>query len=115
MRRKFRESNGDSNSDIDFNANLKNNRFKILLIAGSIAVGAFFVYLFIITRDLPSLQQLEDYKPKLASKVYSADMKIIHEYYEQKRSFVPLEEMPEILVQAVIATEDRRFYEHWGM
>ncbi|MFQ5636556.1 MAG: penicillin-binding protein 1A [bacterium] len=72
------------------------------------------IYLFIISRDLPSLQQLEDYKPKLASKVYSADMKIIHEYYEEKRSYVPLEEMPPALVKAVIATEDRTFYQHWG-
>jgi penicillin-binding protein 1A len=89
------------------------------LATGLLVVGAFsfacLIYLWIISRDLPSLKQLEEYKPKLASKVYSADMKIIHEYFEEKRSYVPLEEMPDALIKAVIATEDRRFYDHWGM
>jgi len=76
---------------------------------------AVSIYITLLTRDLPSLQQLESYKPKLASKVYSIDMQVIYEYYEEKRSFVPLEEMPEHLIQAVIATEDRKFYDHWGM
>ena len=83
------------------------------------AVFAVFLsgvaFLYFLSRDLPSLQQLEDYRPKLSSKVYSSDLKLIHEYYIEKRSFVPLEEMPEALKQAVIATEDRRFYDHWGM
>lgn len=77
-------------------------------------VSAGLAYLYVISRDLPSLKQLEEYKPKLASKVYSADMKVIHEYFEEKRSFTPLEEMPPALIQAVIATEDRKFHDHWG-
>jgi penicillin-binding protein 1A len=89
------------------------------LAASFIVVGLVFltgvIYLFVITRDLPSLEQLESYRPKLASKVYSADMKIIYEYFEEKRSFIPIEEMPDALIKAVIATEDRRFYDHWGM
>jgi len=94
---------------------LQVNKLKIFFLAFSAIILAGSTYLFFITRDLPSLQQLESYKPKLASKVYSADMQMIHEYFEEKRSFVPLEEMPQELIQAVIATEDRRFYDHWGM
>lgn len=82
---------------------------------GLLLMLSVLIYLAIITRDLPSLQQLESYKPKLSSKVYSADLKLIHEYYVEKRSFVALDELPEDLVQAVIATEDRKFYDHWGM
>jgi len=72
------------------------------------------IYLFVQSRDLPSLQQLEEYKPKLASKVYSADLKIIDEYFVEKRSYVALEDMPVDLINAVIATEDRKFFSHWG-
>ena len=72
------------------------------------------IYLFVLSRDLPSLNQLENYKPKLASKVYSADMKVIKEYFEEKRSYVTLEELPVDMINAVIATEDRRFFDHWG-
>ncbi len=94
---------------------LKTNRKATALWVASAAILTGIVYLVVITRGLPSLKQLEEYKPKLASKVYSADMKIIHEYFEEKRSFIPLEEMPDALLKAVIATEDRRFYDHWGM
>ncbi|MFQ6113559.1 MAG: penicillin-binding protein 1A [bacterium] len=118
MKRKFR----------DFENNIRNLSFfhdaKSFIQARQITstlIGLVIIgiggltYLYIISRDLPSLRQLEEYKPKLASKVYSADMKLIYEYYEEKRSYVPLEQIPETLKQAVIATEDRRFYEHWGM
>ena len=94
---------------------VQTRRWATALTAVAAIVVIGIIYLIIITRDLPSLEQLENYKPKLASKVYSADMKIIHEYFEEKRSFIPLEEMPDALIKAVIATEDRRFYDHWGM
>lgn len=88
---------------------------KLYGIVAGIFILAGLIYFFVITRDLPSLRQLEEYEHKLSSKVYSADLQVIHEYYEEKRSFVRLEDMPEELIQAVIATEDRRFYDHWGM
>ncbi len=88
---------------------------RVLAALAVFAMLAGLIYLAVITRDLPSLQQLESYKPKLSSKVYSSDLQVIHEYFIEKRSFVPLEELPEDLVRAVIATEDRKFYDHWGM
>lgn len=113
MKRKFRDPADESfrQSAIEY---LRSNKIAAWF-AGILIFGlAVLLYLFFITRDLPSLQQLEAYKPKLASKVYSADMKVIHEYFEEQRSFVPLEEMPRSLINAAIATEDRKFYEHWG-
>ncbi len=94
---------------------LATRRVASIAIAVGFVMAGGFTYLYFLSRDLPSLKQLEEYEPKLASKVYSADMKLIKEFYEEKRSFVPLEEMPEPLIQAVIATEDRKFYDHWGM
>ncbi len=73
------------------------------------------VFVYIISRDLPSLNQLESYKPKLSSKVYSSDLRIIAEFFEERRSFVSLEEMPDALINALLAIEDREFYPHWGI
>ncbi|TDI84567.1 MAG: PBP1A family penicillin-binding protein [Caldithrix sp.] len=114
MRRKFKDSEPDPDFITTGNAGGAKKR-KALWAVLAVVLLAPVVYLFLVTRSLPSLQQLEAYKPKLAAKVYSSDMKVIHEYYLEKRSFVPLEEMPESLIDAVIATEDRRFYDHWGM
>lgn len=114
MRRKFRDSSDAPQAGAG-STFWQEKKSLLLGIAGGIVFLTGIIYFVVITRDLPSLQQLESYKPKLASKVYSADMKVIHEYYVEKRSFVSLEHMPEELIQAVIATEDRRFYDHWGM
>jgi penicillin-binding protein 1A len=72
-------------------------------------------YLYYLSLDLPSLTQLEEYRPKLVSKVYSADEKVIKEFFEERRTYVPLEEMPQHLKDALLATEDRQFYHHWGV
>jgi len=71
-------------------------------------------YIYYLSQDLPSLTQLEDYRPKLVSKVYSADGKVIKEFFEERRSYVPLERIPQHLKEALLATEDRNFYHHWG-
>jgi len=118
MQRKFRELQNEFQGQSFWQAIMqfvRTRKWATGLIIFFTFSAVFFIYLLIISRNLPSLKQLEEYKPKLASKVYSADMKIIHEYFEEKRSYVPLEEMPDALVKAVIATEDRRFYDHWGM
>ncbi|MFQ5863971.1 MAG: penicillin-binding protein 1A [bacterium] len=118
MRRKFRNFE-NSIKNLSFFQNIKGfiqaKQITTIFIVFVVAVIGGIIYLYTLSRDLPSLRQLEEYKPKLASKVYSADMKLIHEYYEEKRSYVPLEQIPEALKQAVIATEDRRFFDHWGM
>ena len=64
---------------------------------------------------MPSLTQLEQYEPELATKLYSADGVVIKELYTQKRILIPLNEMPDYLKQAVLATEDHIFFAHWGV
>ena len=118
MKRKFRDSEW-SGPESSWWGKAKRfvaaHRIASIFIAFGMVGLIGLTYLYIISRDLPSLKQLEKYEPKLASKVYSADLKVIAEFYEEKRSFVPLEEMPDALIKAVIATEDRKFYDHWGM
>ena len=84
---------------------------------GIILSGAIVVLLFIgfLSRDLPSLEQLENYDPDLVTRIYSADGKVLNELFVQKRVFVELYNIPEQMQNAVIASEDRRFYDHWGL
>ena len=84
---------------------------------GIILSGAIIVLLFIgfLSRDLPSLEQLENYDPDLVTRIYSADGKVLNELFVQKRVFVELFNIPTHMQDAVIASEDRRFYEHWGL
>ena len=84
---------------------------------GIILSGAIVVLLFIgfLSRDLPSLEQLENYDPDLVTRIYSADGKVLNELFVQKRVFVELYNIPGQMQNAVVASEDRRFYEHWGL
>ena len=84
---------------------------------GIILSGAIVVLLFIgfLSRDLPSLEQLENYDPDLVTRIYSADGKVLNELFVQKRVFVELYNIPAQMQNAVVASEDRRFYEHWGL
>jgi penicillin-binding protein 1A len=65
--------------------------------------------------DLPQVQTLEEYRPSITSRVYSDSNRLLAEFFLENRTPVSLEEIPEILVQALIATEDTRFYSHPGI
>jgi penicillin-binding protein 1A len=92
--------------------------FLIVMIAvfclfGGLAGGTWFLYKMYQT--LPTVDQLENIEPPLSSKVVGRDGSLIHEFSIEKRSWVSLSEIPQNLVNAVIATEDRKFYSHWGV
>ena len=78
-----------------------------------IALGSF--YLNYIYSGLPSLEQLENPKTELATKVYSIDGEVIDQFYLKNRTFTQIEKFPQHLLNALIATEDKDFYEHWGV
>jgi len=72
-------------------------------------------YLVYLSRDLPSLERLETFDPAMLSTLYDRNGEVIGEFYIQKRVFIDIEDMPEHLKHAVIASEDKRFYQHWGV
>jgi penicillin-binding protein 1A len=89
--------------------------FGIVLVAGvalSLAAIGFFFYL---VEDLPKIATLADYRPSTVTTVYSDDEQKIAEFYKERRLVIPLEEIPPMLVEAFIAAEDSRFYEHAGI
>ena len=85
--------------------------FSVLLFCASTGLIA----LALLSKDLPSLQELERYRPMLSSRLYSEDGSQLGELFQQKRVQVPLDQVPSSLLEALLATEDRRFYEHWGI
>jgi penicillin-binding protein 1A len=81
-------------------------------VAGALAAIGFFFYL---VEDLPKIASLADYRPSTVTTVYSDDEQKIAEFYKERRLVIPFEEMPPMLVEAFIASEDSRFYEHAGI
>ena len=73
------------------------------------------VYIFYLSRDLPSLERLETFDPAMLSTLYDRNGEVIGEFYIQKRVFIDIEDMPKHLKDAAIASEDKRFRSHWGV
>ncbi len=80
--------------------------FFAMLILG----GVFWAY----GRDLPSHEQLSQYAPKTISRVYSGEGRLIDEFAQERRIFVPGEEIPPLVKQAFVSAEDKNFYHHQG-
>lgn len=81
----------------------------ILLVAASIL---FMQYIF---EGLPSLEQLENPRQQLASNVYSIDGELIGQFFNENRVEVSIDSIPPHVINALIATEDKKFYRHWGV
>ena len=88
---------------------------KSALITVLIGLGIIIGYIIYLAQDLPSLDQLENYDPDLVTRIYSADGEILDELFLEKRIFVSLDQIPNNMKNAVISSEDRRFYNHWGI
>ena len=84
----------------------------LLAAAGSLVIGFAAV---MVVPTLPSLESLTDYRPKIPLRVYSADGQLIGEFGEERRAVVKLEQVPKSLVDAIVAAEDERFYQHGGV
>ncbi len=84
------------------------------LVAGCLGIGGIIGILFVATRDLPTFDSFQDYQPSLVSRVYADNGEILGQFYIERRLYTPLDQIPQALTQAVIATEDTRFFEHPG-
>lgn len=83
-----------------------------LLVAGALLLGYAAVVAY---PGLPSLEVLTDYRPKVPMQVFSTEGDLIGEFGEERRAVVAIAEVPKPLIQAIIAAEDERFYEHGGV
>ena len=76
---------------------------------------AIYLYFSSLVPTLPSLEQLEDIEPKLVTTVYDKDSVPVHEFFVERRIWTPIDSIPPMAMNAVMATEDRDFYSHWGL
>ncbi|MDC0343181.1 PBP1A family penicillin-binding protein [Alphaproteobacteria bacterium] len=65
--------------------------------------------------DLPSYNKILEYKPQLSSRLYSSDGRLLKSYHRQERIFIPIERIPVDLRNAFISSEDKNFYDHFGI
>ena len=73
------------------------------------------IFMIVLSRDLPSLEELQKFNPETISKIISNDEILLKELYVQKRDVISLGKMPENLINAVLSMEDRDFYVHSGI
>lgn len=87
------------------------------LITGLGVIGALILVfaLAMAYPNLPALDSLTDYRPKIPLRIFSADNVLIGEFGEERRNLVHIKEIPDIMKKAVLAIEDDRFFEHGGV
>jgi penicillin-binding protein 1A len=65
--------------------------------------------------NLPDISDLSDYRPKLPLRVFSAEGDLIGEFGEERRNLTPIQDIPKVMINAILAVEDARFYQHGGV
>ena len=83
-----------------------------LAVIGALLIGFMLMMAY---PNLPDIDSLATYQPKMPLRVYSADNVLIGEFGEERRSLVHYKDIPKVMTQAVLAIEDDRFYEHSGV
>jgi len=89
--------------------------FGTLLAMGVCAALLIGYALIVMEPNLPSLEALTDYQPKVPLRVYTADHVLIGEFGDERRNLVRFQDIPDVMKEAVLAIEDYRFYEHGGV
>jgi penicillin-binding protein 1A len=76
-------------------------------------IGSSILY-YILLKELPSIAALKDYRPSIATRVYADNNELIDEFFLEDRKVINLADVPKIVIQAFVAAEDARFYQHRG-
>lgn len=89
--------------------------FSLGFLGAIVAIGGFVYILNFYGKDLPDYSELKNYEPPIVSRFYAGDGRLMAEFAQERRVFVPIEFIPEHLKQAFIAAEDKNFYTHQGV
>ncbi|MDJ1407189.1 MAG: PBP1A family penicillin-binding protein [Candidatus Midichloria sp.] len=81
----------------------------IIGVAGAIQAIVYF------SKDLPDYKQLENYDPPIISRIYSASGEIMAEYANERRIYVEYKQVPDLVINAFLAAEDKNFFRHQGI
>ena len=88
--------------------------FAFLLVS-SITFGTAAGLLFVYASDLPEIRALEDYRPDVVTELYADDGQLVGSFALQRRILITYEQVPQVLKDAILVTEDQHFEEHWGI
>ncbi len=95
------------------------NYIKLLLvflfIFGFISIFLIFYTLWRYSSELPSYEKIVEYKPNLSSRIYSSDGFLLKSFYTEERIFIPVDRIPKNIKYAFLASEDKNFYNHYGI
>ncbi|HSY59139.1 MAG TPA: transglycosylase domain-containing protein, partial [Terriglobales bacterium] len=88
--------------------------FGFLLLC-SVGIGVAVGVLFVYSSDLPEIRALEDYRPNVVTELYADDGQSIGTFALQRRILLTYGQIPKLLKDAILTTEDQHFEEHWGV
>ncbi|MCB0712978.1 MAG: PBP1A family penicillin-binding protein [Ignavibacteriae bacterium] len=105
----------DSGKRSGINLTHLRSAFGITIVLLSIGLLAAGIYLFEILSGLPTLEELENPKPDLSTRIFSADGVELDQFFVHNRRYIPYDSIAPSFFHALIATEDQKFYDHWGV
>jgi penicillin-binding protein 1A len=85
------------------------------LVVCAIAIGAAVGLLFVYSSDLPEIHALQDYRPNVVTELYADDGQSVGTFALQRRILLTYGQIPKVLKDAILTTEDQHFEEHWGV
>jgi len=83
----------------------------LILVLSVIGIVGYYAF----TLDLPGIDALKDYRPSISSRVYDDKNQLIDEFFLEDRKLIRIVEVPKVVIQAFVAAEDSRFFEHQGL
>ena len=89
--------------------------FSLGFLAAIAGIGVVALAIAHYSRDLPDYTQLKKYEPPIVTRIYAGDGRLLAEYAQEKRVFVPIGAIPDMVKNAFIAAEDQNFYRHPGI
>ncbi len=89
--------------------------FYLLLTLAVVFIGGAMGFMILSVWNLPDVKRLEEYKPNITSRLYSDSNRLLAEFFLENRTPVALDDVPDMMIKALIATEDTRFYQHFGI
>ncbi|MGD0277212.1 MAG: transglycosylase domain-containing protein, partial [Syntrophales bacterium] len=86
----------------------------VIFLVVAIVMGSTVIYFFLLS-ELPSIAVLKDYRPSIATRVYADNNELIDEFFLEDRKLIRIQDVPKVVIQAFVAAEDARFFEHGGL
>ncbi len=93
----------------------RTNRIPIFIALGGVFLGILAGTFFSLTHDLPQINRLKQFKPSSVTRVFSSNNQVLDRFYLEKRFPVSIEQIPKLLIDAILTIEDRNFYHHSGV